>query len=92
MISEPIGQVCRTVEDRINRFLLKMKNQKILDETNYNELHASGSGPGVLYGKPKIHKPDFNIKFPYRPILAAYNLASYNIEKISYSDFITHYI
>ena len=61
VISEPIGQVCRTVEDRINRFLLKMKNQKILDETNYNELHASGSGPGVLYGKPKIHKPDVKL-------------------------------
>ena len=80
-INEPISQVCRTVEDRINRFLLKMKNQNTLNEATYSDLHVSGSGPGLLYGKPKIHKPNFHENFPYRPILAAYNLASYNLAK-----------
>ena len=81
MVTQPMGDVCRSVEDRINRFLLKLKSLKILNDSSYNELHASGSGPGILYGKPKSHKSDFSTKFQYRPILAAYNLASYKLAK-----------
>ena len=53
----------------------------ILSPNVYSSLYATGSGPGVLYGLPKLHKPDFARKFQYRPILAAYNLASYHICK-----------
>lgn len=38
---------------------------------------ASGSSPGILYGLPKVHKPDI----PTRPILSACGTANYNIAK-----------
>ena len=69
------------IEDKINRFLLKLKKSKIIDENCYKSLYVSGSGPGILYGLPKIHKPNFSETFPFRPIFAAYNSASYNISK-----------
>ena len=37
----------------------------------------SSTGPGIMYGSPKIHKPGT----PLRPILAAYNTATYNLAK-----------
>ena len=33
----------------------------------------------MLYGLPKIHKPDFKSKFQFRPILAAFNTPSFNL-------------
>ena len=80
-ITERIERYCLQIEDKINRFLLKMKNMGNLDGDTYQKLYASGSGPGILYGKPKIHKTDFSQKFQFRPILAAYNQASYKISK-----------
>ena len=80
-INMPIQKMCLKIEDKINRFLLKLKKSSVITESQYNSLHVSGSGPGVMYGLPKIHKPNFNQKFQYRPILAAYNLASYKLSK-----------
>ena len=51
-------------EDKINRLLTKMKNQKEISADEYNFLRASGTQPGILYGLPKIHKIDT----PLRPI------------------------
>ena len=34
-----------------------------------------------MYGLPKIHKPNFDVNFPFRPIFAAYNTASYKLSK-----------
>ena len=59
----------------------KLYKSNLITQSTYNSLYATGSGPGTLYGLPKIHKPNFSEVFPYRPILAAYNLASYNISK-----------
>ena len=53
----------------------------MISDDIYNKLRASGSSPGILYGLPKIHKPDFATKFQFRPIFAAYNIPSYNISK-----------
>ena len=80
-ITENINKLCLNIEDRINSFSLKLKNAGKLDQTTYSEVYASGSSPGILYGKPKIHKPDFATKFQFRPILAAYNQASFNLAK-----------
>ena len=80
-ITDPIDSFCRSVEDKINKFLLKLKKQEVLSDDQYKRLHVTGSGPGILYGQPKIHKRDFCTKFQCRPILAAYNLASYKIAK-----------
>ena len=69
------------IEDKINRFLSKLLKSDCIAQATYNSLHVTGSGPGILYGLPKVHKPNFSQNFPYRPILAAYNLASYKISK-----------
>ena len=58
------------------------KNLKLLSDETYKHLFVSGSGPGILYGLPKIHKPNFCTEFPFRPIFAAYNTASYKLAKI----------
>ena len=64
-------------EDKLNRLLRKFKELKILSDATYATLYASGSIPGILYGLPKIHKPDL----PMRPILSAIGTLNYNVSK-----------
>jgi len=77
----PVSKFTRKIEDKINYLLRKFKNSKIISDDVYNNLRAIGSGPGILYGLPKIHKSDFSSKFQFRPIFAAYNTPSFNIAK-----------
>ena len=81
LISEPIEGLCRKVEGKINRFLYGIKDKRVINDDTYQKLRSTGSGPGVMYGQPKTHKIDFSTKFQCRPIMAAYNLASYKIAK-----------
>ena len=67
------------MEDKVNNFLRKVQN--VLTLPNLKELFASGSSPGILYGLPKIHKPDFSSKFQFRPIFAAYNIPSFKLAR-----------
>ena len=80
-INEEISRVSWLLEDKINNFLLKLRKMGHISQQLYNDLHASGSGPGILYGLPKVHKPLFLDNCLYRPIFAAYNVASYKISK-----------
>ena len=66
------------VEDKINRFLSKLKSKKVITDSVYKELYISGSAFGVLYGSPKVHKGP---ALPLRPILAAYNMPNYSLAK-----------
>ena len=66
------------IEDRINRFLSKLKKLKVVSDELYNDLYVSGSSFGILYGLPKVHKGP---SLPLRPILAAYNLPNYKLAK-----------
>ena len=81
LITEEIKRVSRQAEDRINTFLLDIKKLKYISTALYNRLHVTGSGPGILYGLPKVHKPRFLADKLYRPIFAAYNCANFNISK-----------
>lgn len=63
------------LEDKLNRVLRRIKN--LISSETYNFLFASGSVPGILYGLPKIHKPDV----PVRPILSAIGTFNYNLAK-----------
>ena len=81
IISDPIRKYCTKIEDKINRFLSQLKHLNCIDEETYRHLYVAGSAPGIMYGLPKIHKSDFSAKFQFRPILAAYNQASYKISK-----------
>ena len=80
-IEEPMDKFTLRIEDKINRFLLKIKNMKKITSEVYDKLRSTGSSPGILYGLPKIHKPDFATKFQFRPIFAAYKTPSYNLAK-----------
>ncbi|KAG1652534.1 hypothetical protein GQR58_026230 [Nymphon striatum] len=80
-INEPILKFSMKIEDKINNFLRKIKNLNLIPEELYKLLFVTGSGPGILYGLPKIHKPDFSTKFQFRPIFAAYNTPSFKIAK-----------
>ena len=53
----------------------------LLSDEVYKQLYVTGSGPGILYGSPKIHKSNFATDFPLRPIFAASNTASYKLSK-----------
>ena len=77
LLSGNIFNALISKEDKINRLLNKMKNQKEISEDEYNSMRASGTQPGILYGLPKIHK----ICTPLRPILSAIGTAGYNIAK-----------
>ena len=44
-------------EDRVHRVLRSLKNKKVISSSLYSDIHPTGSGPGVLYGLPKVHKP-----------------------------------
>ena len=64
-------------EDKVIRFLQKLKKDKIIDDPLYQQLYPSGSRPGVLYGLPKIHKEGV----PIRPILSSIGTCGYKIAK-----------
>ena len=78
---DTIRKCITSIEDKINYFLTKLKSCGTISRNLYSDLRVSGSGPGVMYGLPKIHKPDFSTKLQYRPILAAFKLASYHLCK-----------
>ena len=80
-INDSITAYSLKIEDKINRSLRKLKNLSLLSDDIYKQLYVTGSGPGILYGAPKIHKPNFSTEFPFRPIFAAYNTASYKLAK-----------
>ena len=74
---EDIYKININMEDRINYQLRKLKNENIINENEYSKLYVSGSSPPMMYGQPKIHKENI----PLRPILAAFNTASFNLAK-----------
>jgi hypothetical protein len=80
-ILDPIQKFTLRVEDKINNFLRKVKALKLITDDVYSQLFVSGSGPGILYGLPKVHKANFNTAFPFRPIFSACNTPSFNLAK-----------
>ena len=44
-------------------------------------MYVTGTGPGILFGLPKVHKASFRDNFPFRPIFAAYKTAPYKLAK-----------
>jgi len=64
-------------EDKTNRFLSKLLKNKIIDRYLYEHLFISSSRPGILYGLPKVHKPNC----PIRPILSAIGTSGYKLAK-----------
>ena len=59
----------------------KIKDLNLLSQQTFDNLRVSGFSPGILYGLPKIHKPDFCHKFQFRPIFSACNTPSFKLAK-----------
>ena len=72
-----INKLIYSLENKICRFLRAIKSKGIIDESTYKDTVPIGSKPGILYGLPKIHKPNC----PIRPILSAIKTPSYNLAK-----------
>ena len=49
-IQESMEKFTLRIEDKINRFLLKLKNLKKITSDVYDKLRSTGSSPGILYG------------------------------------------
>ena len=77
-VDEVPYMLANKMEDKINRYLNKLKERKIITDDTYSSLHSTGSSFGILYGLPKVHKGDHA---PLRPILAAYNLPNFKLAK-----------
>ena len=65
------------LEDRINRFLSKLKSLGTITEETYKNLFVTGCAPGIIFGLTKIHKANLLL----RPTLAAYKTDMYKIVK-----------
>nr|XP_027213046.1 uncharacterized protein LOC113806129 [Penaeus vannamei] len=74
--NEPFSKIIQ-LEDKLNRMLKCLKDSDTISSDTYNQLRASGSLPGMLYGLPKIYKPDV----PIRPILSVLKTFNYNLAK-----------
>ena len=77
VINEDEQKLIIRLEDRLNNFLRKLKNNKTISETFYNDCHTSGSNIGYMYGLPKVHKPNV----PLRPIVSANKSHNFNLSK-----------
>ena len=52
-------------ESQLQRFLGTLKNNKYLDDIEYEKIYLSGSSPGKNYGPPKMHKPFDSNSLPH---------------------------
>ena len=71
------GNTIMNKEEKVNRYLRKLKAEKVINESIYSSLYASGSRPGILYGLPKVHKNGC----PIRPITSAIGTFNYKLSK-----------
>ena len=65
------------VEDKVIRFINILVSLNIINDSDAKSLKPTGSNPATLYGMPKVHKTSV----PLRPVVAAYNTASYHLAK-----------
>ena len=66
-----------TRERSLRRFLGKLKSKGSIDDSTYSSLYPNGSQPALMYGLPKVHKPNA----PLRPIVSSLNTYNYNLAK-----------
>ena len=78
-VNENAKQYTLSIEDQINYFLRKLKFTGSITTDLYNSLYVSVSAPGILYGHPKFHKPDFKNLIHFRPTFFSYKSPSYKI-------------
>ena len=70
-------------ESKLQRFLRTLKNNKCLENVEYEKIYPSGSYPSAkIYGSSKMHKPfDSNSLPNFRPIVSSIGTYNYNLSK-----------
>ena len=69
-------------ESKLQPFLGTLKNNKCLDDVEYEKIYPSGSYPAKIYGSPKMHKPfDSNSLPNFRPLVSSIGSYNYNLSK-----------
>ena len=69
-------------ESKLQRFLRTLRNNKCLDNLEYEKIYPSGSSPAKIYGSPKMHKPfDSNSLPNFRPIVSSIGTYNNNLSK-----------
>lgn len=61
-------------EDSLIAYLLKLRQDNIIDDATLQKILPSASHPGVLYSLPKLHKSGC----PFRCIVSSFNTYNYN--------------
>jgi hypothetical protein len=64
-------------EDAVRTLINELKSNEIISEHLSKELNPICSRLGIMYGLPKVHKPNF----PLRPIISAIGTLSYKLAK-----------
>ena len=64
-------------EDAVQTLINELKSNDIISEHLSKELNPIGSRPGIMYGLPKVHKPNF----PLTPMISAIGTHSYKLAK-----------
>ena len=77
LLNEDPVKVTLQRENQVKSLLKKLKAENASSKKNYNELFPTGYHVGILYGLPKIHKPNLRL----RPILSSVNHYSYKLTK-----------
>ena len=65
-------------EKLMNKYILKLFNDKIIDKQLYWGIHSTSSSLATMYGQPKIHKNNYSL----RPIISS--IGSHNHELSKY--------
>ena len=69
-------------ESKSQPFLRTLKNNKCLDDVEYEKIYPSGSSLAKIYGSPKMHIPfDSNSLPNFRPIVSCTGTYNYNLSK-----------
>ena len=88
-LCDPVDRYTVRMEDKFNRLLRKLKDCDAISDLVYESLYVFGASPGILYGLPKIHKPDFSSKFQFRPIFSAINTPCYKLANTLFRYFLS---
>ena len=69
-------------ESKLQHFLRTLKNNKCLNNAEYEKIYQSGSSLAKMYGSPKIHKPFDSISvLNFCPIVSSIGTYNYNLSK-----------
>ena len=69
------------VEKRFRRLFSNLYDINKISKDEFLKISPIGSGPGILYGNSKVHKPVVDNMPKFRPILSGINTPGYNLAK-----------